>query len=153
MASEGSEGVEGSLKRLRRPSRSNTKSVNVPPVSTPTRMTCLLANCHPAPTFIRRANGIQNKLNSITIFKCRGIFNDRFSGTHCFHYRDGECRETARPTSFAHTFGRVVLLHLNRPPRSRAGRRKPQLTSLFRHQRAFSAVYLDPVLVLARFNN
>src|ERR1044072_1316388 len=38
IASDGSEGVEGSLKRLRRPSCSKTKSVNVPPVSTPTRV-------------------------------------------------------------------------------------------------------------------
>jgi len=37
IATEGSAGVEGSLKIWRRPCRSKTKSVNVPPVSTPMR--------------------------------------------------------------------------------------------------------------------
>ena len=37
MAREGSEGVDASLKISRRPLASKTKSVKVPPVSTPTR--------------------------------------------------------------------------------------------------------------------
>ena len=37
MAREGSEGVDASLNISRRPLASKTKSVNVPPVSTPTR--------------------------------------------------------------------------------------------------------------------
>src|SRR5258705_6662001 len=37
MAREGSDGVDGNLKSWRAPSFSKTKSVKVPPVSTPTR--------------------------------------------------------------------------------------------------------------------
>src|ERR1043165_3275743 len=92
IASDGSDGVEGSLKRLRRPSCSKTKSVNVPPVSTPTRMSPLLVNRYPAPSFVRSANRVEHELYSITVFKSCGVFYGSFSGAHRFANRDREGR-------------------------------------------------------------
>src|SRR6185295_13546061 len=148
IASDGSAGVEGSLKRLRRPSCSKTKSVNVPPVSTPTRMSRLLANRYPAPTFIRSANCIKHELNSIAIFKSCGVFHSCSAGTQGFANRNGECGKASRPASFAHSLGHVILVHLHRTPCPRAGGRTPELAGFFNHQRAFSAVNLEPVFVL-----
>src|ERR1041385_1032495 len=106
MANEGSEGVEGILKSVKRPSCSKTKSVNVPPVSTPMRMSCLLANRYPAPTFIRSTQCVQHELHSIAVFKSRGIFYGCSSGAHDLD--DRACKRSAAPgpTSCAHEIGR-----------------------------------------------
>src|SRR6201988_4386524 len=133
IASDGSEGVEGSLKRLRRPSCSKTKSVKVPPVSTPTRMSPLLVNRYPAPPFIRSADRIKHNLHSITIFKSRRVFYARFSGPHRFANRDRESGKASRPATLAHPLGHVVLVHLYRTPCPRAGWRTPELTRFFNH--------------------
>ena len=80
--------MEGSLKSCRRPSRSKTKSVNVPPVSTPMRgLTLSLTepNCQPSTHSHSSARmRIEHELNSIAILKSRGIFDDCFSGSHRF---------------------------------------------------------------------
>src|ERR1041384_5459205 len=144
MANEESEGVEGSLKRVKRPSRSKTKSVNVPPVSTPMRMSCLLANRYPAPTFVRSAQCIQHELHSIAVFKSRGIFDGCSARAHDFDDRDCECSEASGPTTGAHSLGHVVLFDLHRTPRARADGRKPELAGFFNHQRALHAVNLEP---------
>src|ERR1043165_3433159 len=153
MANEGSEGVEGILKSVKRPSCSKTKSVNVPPVSTPMRMRCLLANRYPAPTFIRSTQCVQHELYSIAVLKSRGIFDGCFAGAQGFDNRDRERGETPGPTTLAHTLGHVVLFHLHRTPRARAGRRKPELAGLFNPQRALRAITLEPVLVLSRLDH
>lgn len=108
IANEGSEGVEGSLKSVTRPSRSKTKSVKVPPVSTPMRklelwsllfglcilnLLCLfvgksLLDRYPAPTFIRSAQCVQHELHSIPVFKSRGVFYGCSSGSQDFDDRD-----------------------------------------------------------------
>src|ERR1043166_7867666 len=109
MANEGSEGVEGILKSVKRPSCSKTKSVNVPPVSTPMRMSCLLANRYPAPTFIRSTQRVQHELHSIAVLKSRGIFYGCSSSAHDFNDRDGERSEAPGPTTRPHALGHVVL--------------------------------------------
>src|SRR5215213_5361235 len=118
MASEGSEGVEGSLKRLRCPSRSKTKSVKVPPVSTPMRIVVLLANRYPAPTFIRSANCIKHELYAVTVLKRRRVFDGRPAGPQRFADRDRERGKTPGPASFAHALSHVILLDLHRTPHS-----------------------------------
>src|ERR1051325_12006246 len=152
MANEESEGVEGSLKRVKRPSRSKTKSVNVPPVSTPMRMRCLLANRYPAPTFIRSTQCVQHELHAIAVLESRGVFDGCFAGAQRFDNRDRERSETPGPTALAHALGHVVLFHLHRTPRPRAGRRKPELARLFDHHRGLRAVDLEAVLILSGFD-
>src|SRR5689334_14455256 len=152
MASDGSDGVEGSLKRLKRPSRSKTKSVNVPPVSTPMRMSCLLANRYPALTFIRSTYRIQHELHTIAVFKSRSVFHSCFARPHRFADSDRKRGEAPGPTTLAHALRHVVLVHLHRTPRAGAGRRTPKLAGLLDHQRALRAVDLEPVLMLSRLD-
>src|SRR5262249_36876534 len=110
-------------------------------------------DCYPATTLIRGTNRIEDELHAVTVFKGRRIFNLGPAAAQCFTDRDGERSETSGPASLAHALGHVVLIDLHRPPRTRSGRRAPQLTRLFNHQRALRAVNLETVLILARLNH
>src|SRR5689334_3190554 len=104
---------------------------------------------YPATTLIRSTNCIQHELHAITVRKCRRVFDGRASRAQRFADGHGERRKTSGPTAFAHALGHVVLIDLHRTPRTRSGRREPQLASLLNHQRAFGPITLKPVFVLA----
>src|SRR4026208_2403731 len=112
-------------------------------------MSCLVTNCYPALTLIRLANRIEHELNSITVFKTCGVFNNRPACAHRLTNSDCQRGKTARPTTFTHALGHVVLLYFNRTPHTGAGWRTPQFAGLFNHERALRAVDLHPVLILS----
>src|SRR5688572_16469607 len=89
----------------------------------------------------------------MAVFERRGVFDGGLAEPHGLTDRDGKSSETARPTAFAHTLGHVVLVHLHRPPHTRARRRAPQLACLFDHQCALGTVNLQTVFVLARLDD
>src|SRR5215208_1395011 len=113
MALEGSAGVDGILKRLVLPFSSKTKSVKVPPVSTPT---CLPTDVHPTTALIRLTDCVEDQLHAITILETRSAVHHLPATPQRLDNTARKRRKPARPTALTHPLGHVVLIDLHRTP-------------------------------------
>src|SRR6185369_3802864 len=129
------------------PSCSKTKSVKVPPVSTPIRIG-LPTNVHPAAALVRLAQSVEHDLNAIAILETGRVFDRLPAAAQRLDDTARKRGEATRPTTLAHALSHVVLIDLHRTPLPRTSRRTPQLAGLFNHQRALGAVDLEPVFIL-----
>src|SRR5690349_15323365 len=110
--------------------------------------TVLVTDVHPAAALIRLTQCIEHDLNAITVLETRRVFHRLLTCPQRFDEATRKRSEAARPTTLTHALGHVVLIDLHRTPLPRTGRRTPQLTRLFNHQRALRAVDLDAVFIL-----